>query len=739
LSCDGTPFELPDFYIGWPARLNPHLEQARAHTKAWARAVGILGAPERDGIPEVWSEAKFDAMDYALLCSYTHPDTPAEELGLITDWYVWVFYFDDYFLDVFKRRGDEEGGRAYLERLPMFMPLDLADVPPEPTNPVERGLADLWYRTVPSKTAEWRRRFYTSTKHLLDESDWELRNITAQRVANPIEYIEMRRKVGGAPWSAQLVEHANFVEVPDRVWDARPMRVLKEAFADAVHLRNDLFSYDREVNDEGELSNCVLVLERFFDMPTQEAADLTNEVLTSRLYQFENTALTELPLMFLDYAITPLEQQAVALYVKGLQDWQSGGHEWHLRSSRYMNEGAADDRASAPLTPLSAGLTRFRSNDHVPYEDLGPTVLPDFYMPYGCRVNPHLEQSREDVLDWCGEMGMYLDVPGVPGGYVWTREMNQGFDFAQCSARLHPDASAEELNVSTRWLAWGTYGDDLFPRLYGNRKDLLGAKAQNGRLTFFMPLDCAAMPPPLNPLERSLGELWMLTATPMSLEDRAAFKSAVADMTASWVWEQANAIQHRIPDPVDYFEMRRQTFGSDLTMNLARITFKGRLPAEIFDTRPMLGLENSAQDYACFLNDVFSFQKEMKYEGELHNMILVVRNFLGITTERAVLVVNDLMTSRMKQFEHIVATELEFVADQFELDDAGRAALDDWVTMMQDWMAGILAWHQLTARYPEASLKQTPVVGAVIYGGPTGLGTDTARLATLLRSRAAVE
>ncbi|HEV7806825.1 MAG TPA: germacradienol/geosmin synthase, partial [Solirubrobacteraceae bacterium] len=241
MSCD-EPFVLPEFYIGWSPRLNPHLEEARVHTKAWAREVGILDTPAQDDTPEIWDGAKFDAMDYALLCAYTHPDTVAEELDLVTDWYVWVFYFDDHFLDVYKRPGDEEGGRAYLERLPLFMPLDLADTPPEPTNPVERGLADLWYRTVPSKTIEWRRRFFESSKAAMDESDWELRNINARRVANPIEYIEMRRKVGGAPWSAHLVEHANFVEVPERVWDSRPMRVLKETFADAVHLRNDLFS-----------------------------------------------------------------------------------------------------------------------------------------------------------------------------------------------------------------------------------------------------------------------------------------------------------------------------------------------------------------------------------------------------------------------------------------------------------------------------------------------------------------
>jgi germacradienol/geosmin synthase len=764
VSCTSQPFELPEFYIGWPARLNPHLEAARVHSKAWAREVGILDTPERDGTPEIWSAEKFDAMDYALLCSYTHPDTPCEELDLVTGWYVWVFYFDDHFLDVYKRPGDEEGGRAHLQRLPRFMPLDLADVPPEPCNPVERALADLWYRTVPSKTVQWRRRFHQSTKHLLDESDWELRNINADRVANPIEYIEMRRKVGGAPWSAHLVEHANFVEVPDRIWGSRPMRVLKESFADAVHLRNDLFSYDREVNDEGELSNCVLVLERFLDITTQEAADLTNEILTSRLYQFENTALTELPMLYLEHGINPLEQQAVALYVKGLQDWQSGGHEWHIRSSRYMNAGAADEApppilggAAGPpsvlasvlaLTPQAAGrildpspestgMTRFRANEHIPFEDVGRTELPDFYMPYEARANPYIEQSQQDCIDWCGAMGMFTAIPGVPGGHIWTEEQLAGFDFAQCSGRLHPDASADELNISTRWLAWGTYGDDLFPRVYGQTKDLVGAKLQNARLTFFMPLDCVAMAPPANPLERSLQDIWLATAAPMSLEHRQSFKDSVCVMTASWVWELQNAIQHRIPDPVDYYEMRRATFGSDLTMNLARITFSASLPSEILETRPMLGLQNAAQDYACFTNDVFSFEKEIQYEGELHNMILVVRNFLGVTTEQAVLVVNDLMTSRMEQFQHIIATELPSLAESFELDDGGRAALETWVVMMQDWMAGILVWHRMSARYREDSLQALPTPGALIYSDePTGLGTSAARLAARLRAAA---
>ena len=120
----------------------------------------------------------------------------------------------------------------------------------------------------------------------------------------------------------------------------------------------------------------------------------------------------------------------------------------------------------------------------------------------------------------------------------------------------------------------------------------------------------------------------------MGEADRLVFRDRVERMTASWVWELQNHMQHRIPDPVDYVEMRRHTFGSDLTMSLARVTQRGHLPRELFRTTPMVELENAAQDYAGMLNDIFSYQKEIQFEGELHNSVLVVENFLGSTPPR---------------------------------------------------------------------------------------------------------
>jgi germacradienol/geosmin synthase len=301
-------------------------------------------------------------------------------------------------------------------------------------------------------------------------------------------------------------------------------------------------------------------------------------------------------------------------------------------------------------------------------------------------------------------MGMLEGLAGAPGGGVWDEEKLASYDFAACAARLHPDASASQLDVSSAWLTWGTYGDDFVPRIYGTTRDLAGCKAFNARLPLFMPVDCGETPPPVNPAEKGLAELWKRTASSMSLADRRSFREGVQRMTSSWVWELQNHIENRIPDPVDYIEMRRNTFGSDLTMNLARITQSGNLPPELFLTRPMVELEHSAQD------------------------------FLGIERSQAVRVVNDLMTSRMKQFEHILATDLPSVVDSFELDEEQRATVQAWVVSLQDWMAGILDWHRLTGRYDEAALRRSNTAGAVLAtalpSGPTGLGTSAARIAS---------
>ncbi|MHC0432143.1 terpene synthase family protein [Streptomyces sp. O3] len=709
-------FALPSFYMTYPARLNPHVEYARERSERWARDMGMLEGSK------VWDTDDLRSHDYALLCAYTHPDCSADVLTLVTEWYVWVFFFDDAFLCLFKKTGDLDGGKKYLDRLAAFMPTDSAQPIPEPANPVERGLADLWARTVPAMSQGWRQRFAESTVNLLNESLWELSNINSGRIANPVEYIEMRRKVGGAPWSAGIVEFAAGAEVPASVADSRPLRVLLETFADGVHLRNDLFSYQREIEEEGELSNGVLVLETFLGCTTQQAADRVNDLITSRMRQFEHTALTELPALFAEKALPPQDCAAVLAYTKGLQDWQSGGHEWHMRSSRYMNEGCVPD-ASSPgpmgigipamglkdLIAATGATERARAYSHVPFQRVGPSVLPDMSLPFPLSLSPHLEASRRHTIDWSHRMGLLQPQPGVPGSYVWDERKLAGIDLPLCAAGLHPDATPEALDLASYWLTWGTYGDDYFPAVFGRTRDLAGAKLCNDRFPLFMPLDLADTPEPANALERGLADLWRRTAGPMSPGARAAFRTAVEEMTDSWLWELSNQAQNRVPDPVDYIEMRRLTFGSGLTISLCHIGLGDTVPEEVYRSGPVQALENAAIDYACLLNDVFSYQKELEYEGEIHNGILVTQHFFDCDYPSALRMVHDLMKGRLRQFQHLAENELPRLCADLDLSEQARAGLCGYVRELENWLAGILNWHHGCVRYRAEDLTHSPL------------------------------
>ncbi|MGD0555096.1 MAG: germacradienol/geosmin synthase [Streptosporangiaceae bacterium] len=687
-------FVLPEFYLAYPARLNPNLENTRTHSLEWAREVGILDDPN------IWDEAALTAMDYPLLCAYTHPDCDAQTLDLVTDWYVWVFFFDDHFVEKFKYSHDQVGAQAYLDRLELFM----GDDPPEVSNPAEAGLADLWARTVPAMSEAWRERFRTNTHNLMVESMWELENIDAKRIANPIEYLQMRRRVGGAPWSAGLIEFAAGAEIPARFAGERPLRVLTDTFSDAVHLRNDLFSYQREVQQEGENSNAVLVFERFLDIPTQDAAELVNDLLTSRVQQFEHTALAEVPAFLADRAANGEEAAAVAAYLKGLQDWQSGGHEWHVRSSRYMNSAAAGQQTSTGLA------RRARQFTYVPFEPVGHLVVPPLYMPFEFRTSPYLPGAREHVLGWARSAGM-LDEG------IWDERRFRGFDFAHCAAMIDAGGTEEAVDLTSDWLAWGTYADDLYPRL-----DLFRARTQHERLRMLL----SEQPPePVNALERGLADVWRRTSSSLSASARQRMRAAVLDMTESWLWELGNRAVNRIPDPIDYVEMRRDTFGSDLTILAGRLAADDPVPDEIYQSRVVREMVTAAQDYACFTNDLHSYQKEIQFEGELHNMVLVMQRFLDVDRWTAADIVARLMRERMEQFEMLVETGLPKLFKEYDLSAEAREELTRQANLLKDWMAGVLEWHRRTPRYTDAELRRTH------YGftlQPTGLGTAATRL-----------
>jgi germacradienol/geosmin synthase len=277
--------DLPEFYLPFPVKLNPRVDLARRTAKAWAGRMGMLGHPG------LWDEAGLDAIDIGLFAALTHPGASAEALELVTKWDVWAFAFDDYFARVFLRRRDVAGARLLVDRLRRCVETELA----VPANPVERGLADLWARSSSGMDA-------AGVLEYTSGALWEVANAAQSRVADPMDYIEMRRQTSGARLAVSLIRLAGGQEVPPEQLDV---------FADSVGLRNDIFSYAKELACEGGIGNGVLIVKRFLGCDLASAVHVVNDLITSRVKQLEAANST------------------------GLWDWIAGDHHWYGRTGRY--------------------------------------------------------------------------------------------------------------------------------------------------------------------------------------------------------------------------------------------------------------------------------------------------------------------------------------------------------------------------------------------------------------------
>ncbi|MFC4054393.1 hypothetical protein ACFOY4_32270 [Actinomadura syzygii] len=697
-----TSIALPPLPMPYPARLNPHHARARSAAKRWALDIGILGSDESR-----WDEADYEAIDFARFAAYGFPDAPADELELLTEWYVLGWFIEDHTDRLTTAKG-----------APTFHPTRLRAL--TPLNPeaegvgvevgvVERGLADLWVRTVPGTSAGWRRRF-ADAFHGAVESSAGMLEFPEPAVLDPMEYLGLRREHGGPFWTARLVEHSVRAEVPERLAGTRPLRVIETSFADVVGLRDDLFRHARDAR-RGSSFNVVPVLAEWLGYTRQQAADLVGDLLTGRMGQLEDTVRDELPGLAAREGMTCAEVASVGAYVQALRDHIAGDLRWHRSTSRY---GAAEpprvDWTRRAHRPSTARAGHFAGRP--------------LAMPYRIRRNPHVEVCGLKSTDWARRMGL-LRTNGVPGSGAWTERQFAAEDLAYIPATAFPDAPPPRLELVGQWLIFALYMDDLVVELFKRGRplgpgDLAAAETLFARLPAFMPADRAApAPPPLNILERCLTDLW-----PRSAELFPDRVDGLADYCSGHLWELFNLHQRRVPEPLDYFDWRRRSFAYTLNLTFIRAAADIRLHPALSASRQLRALDNAAMDAMLLFNDVFSARKEVELERCLSTATLPLERLLGQTRAESLRTLNDLAGVRLRRFDHIATERLPALTAKLGLDADSRGDLDRYVDALRSWLAAVHHWHHAGDRF---STRTTP--------RPT-LGTSASRPTAVQAARA---
>ena len=95
-----------------------------------------------------------------------------------------------------------------------------------------------------------------------------------------------------------------------------------------------------------------------------------------------------------------------------------------------------------------------------------------------------------------------------------------------------------------------------------------------------------------------------------------------------------------------------------------------------------------------------------------------------------------LATTRIRQFGHIIASDLPALLDEFALDEPARQVLARRVDGLKSYMSGNLEWYRISGRFAEEDLRRDRIrrAAAVFPSKPAGLVTSAARLAAPRRS-----
>jgi len=198
-------------------------------------------------------------------------------------------------------------------------------------------------------------------------------------------------------------------------------------------------------------------------------------------------------------------------------------------------------------------------------------------------------------------------------------------------------------------------------------------------------------------VERALVDLWSRTAQGLSTPQREELRAALERWLSCGGREVAHRAACRVPDPIDYVEMRRVSFAMEAALLMASMAPDMALPPEVRSSRPVREMELCACDFICLHNDIYSYEKEIEFEGDPHNSVLVLQHFLGCDLALAVAWIERLIAARVRRFEHIVATELPALAKDLALTAQGVDRLNRWAKLLEQWMGG-LRTHSITVR-----------------------------------------
>ena len=313
---------LPELHYPFPPAVSEHADAIHHDTVRWASRMGLLS--------ETGTHRLFEATGIGRLVARTHPDTPPEELRLISCWYAWLFLQDD-------MRDESETGRRPGELSGIdarFLEVLEGEWKPRSGDTsLVHALRDLRERLeersrLRSLSGVGMRRFVRAVREHLEATLWEAANRAGNVVPDLESYVRMRPLTGGLSIVTELVEIVEGTHLPEDVRAHPTVRPMTEASHNVVCWANDILSLEKELR-HGEVNNLVIVLRKADGLTLQCAVNRAAEMHNTEVDSFEELG-RRLP------SFGPTVDAGLRHYVDSLRHRMRGTWDWSRESGRYQ-------------------------------------------------------------------------------------------------------------------------------------------------------------------------------------------------------------------------------------------------------------------------------------------------------------------------------------------------------------------------------------------------------------------
>ncbi|MFE2337382.1 terpene synthase family protein [Streptomyces coelicoflavus] len=320
-------------------------------------------------------------------------------------------------------------------------------------------------------------------------------------------------------------------------------------------------------------------------------------------------------------------------------------------------------------------------------------------LPYEVRVNPHLEVSREEHEIWARDMGMLRIGPPLSEG-VWKSDQLRMIAVPELAAKIAPDAKSADLVLINHALVWIFAYDDYFTSAFKKRHDRKGGWAYARRLcTFIHANPRHPVPEPADAVERGLADLWPRLAQGRSFRWRRDFSRVIHEFLTGAALELENICDDRVPDLIDFIGLRRRTFAGGTGSCITAMATGTDIPEALRETEVVTQLLDAFIDVMALGNEAVSYEMEINDEGEINNLMLVLRDISGGDLDQAQKIATGLIEDRVRHFEHLVEVKLPRLAAEVCLSPSEVEQMRVWVRGAQSYLSGLYDWYDNTLRY----------------------------------------